>query len=430
MSTPATDIPVVGWRALLTSRPVRQSAVYAASGALSMGLGAIGKAVLAHALTPAQFGTFAFGLSFLTFTALFFEFGLFTPAARRIARSTGTEQAELVGAATAIFAPIGLLFCLAVFGLSFAVKPVFHVSAGGALRIVAPLSFAYALEIAALQIAQGADRVGAYSVATMFGQAAFVVALVVTAALTDMSATVALGLNTAGLLIGLSSFIRTVRPRFSSIVAHGNAIISDARDWGFQLYIGRVLSIGTYNMDVLMVAGFTNSKTVGFYVLAGTLAQASGLPIAGLGTALFAPLARAKKIEPRWLLTAWCLGGVGVVGTVVLAPLVIKVVFTAAYRPAVALALPLALAQAVRGVTSVYNSYLSAHGWGRELRNCGLILTASNLAFNFGLIPWFGAMGAAWASFAALLLNYGGHLYYYRRVAASDVGTRGTGGPP
>jgi O-antigen/teichoic acid export membrane protein len=355
---------------------------------------------------------------------------LFTPAARRIARSTGTEQAELVGAATAIFAPIGLLFCLAVFGLSFAVKPVFHVSAGGALRIVAPLSFAYALEIAALQIAQGADRVGAYSVATMFGQAAFVVALVVTAALTDMSATVALGLNTAGLLIGLSSFIRTVRPRFSSIVAHGNAIISDARDWGFQLYIGRVLSIGTYNMDVLMVAGFTNSKTVGFYVLAGTLAQASGLPIAGLGTALFAPLARAKKIEPRWLLTAWCLGGVGVVGTVVLAPLVIKVVFTAAYRPAVALALPLALAQAVRGVTSVYNSYLSAHGWGRELRNCGLILTASNLAFNFGLIPWFGAMGAAWASFAALLLNYGGHLYYYRRVAASDVGTRGTGGPP
>jgi O-antigen/teichoic acid export membrane protein len=175
-------------------------------------------------------------------------------------------------------------------------------------------------------------------------------------------------------------------------------------------------------MDVLMVAAFTNSKSVGFYVLAATLAQASGLPISGLGAALFAPLARSETIEARWLLTAWGLGAVGVVGTVLLAPLVIKVVFTAAYHPAVALALPLALAQAVRGVTSIYNSYLSAHGWGRELRNCGLILTASNLGFNFGFIPWFGAMGAAWASFAALLLNYGGHLYYYRRIPAGGVG--------
>jgi O-antigen/teichoic acid export membrane protein len=421
-----TDVPALGWKGLLTSRPVRQSAIYAASGALSMGLGAVGKAVLAHALTPAEFGTFAFGLSFLTFTALFFEFGLFTPAARRIARSTGTERAELVGSATAIFAPVGLFFCLSVFGLSFAVKPVFHISAGAALRSVAPLSFAYALEIAALQIAQGADRVGAYSVATMFGQAIFVVSLVAANALTDMSVTVALVLNTAGLLIGLASFVWRVRPRFSGVVAHANAIVSDAKAWGFQLYIGRVLSIGTYNVDVLMVAGFTNSKTVGFYVLAGTLAQAGGLPISGLGAALFAPLARAERIESRWLLASWCLGAIGVIGTVLLAPVVITVVFTNAYHPAVALALPLALAQAIRGVTAVYNSYLGAHGWGRELRNCGLILTGSNLAFNFGLIPSFGAMGAAWASFAALMLNYCGHLHYYRRVSTSATKALGS----
>jgi O-antigen/teichoic acid export membrane protein len=80
------------------------------------------------------------------------------------------------------------------------------------------------------------------------------------------------------------------------------------------------------------------------------------------------------------------------------------------------LVLPLALAAAVRGVTSLYNMYLGANARGRELRNVGSLLAGSNLALNFALIPTFGATGAAWASFGALIVNFAGHVFYYRRA--------------
>ena len=41
-----------------------------------------------------------------------------------------------------------------------------------------------------------------------------------------------------------------------------------------------------------------------------------------------------------------------------------------------------------------------------------------NLAFNFALIPRFGAKGAAWASLFALVANLIAHAVFYRRSFA------------
>ena len=62
--------------------------------------------------------------------------------------------------------------------------------------------------------------------------------------------------------------------------------------------------------------------------------------------------------------------------------------------------------------TGIYNSFLAAHGLGKELRNAGMALTVSNLILNVALIPQFGAAGAAWAS---LIVNLGAHIVGYRR---------------
>jgi O-antigen/teichoic acid export membrane protein len=85
------------------------------------------------------------------------------------------------------------------------------------------------------------------------------------------------------------------------------------------------------------------------------------------------------------------------------------------------LAIPLIIATAVRGVTTLYNTFMSAHARGRDVRNAALILVVSNLLFNFALIPPLGATGAAWASLFALLVNYVGYLSYYRRYVRGSV---------
>ena len=83
---------------------------------------------------------------------------------------------------------------------------------------------------------------------------------------------------------------------------------------------------------------------------------------------------------------------------------------------------PLALAQAFRGVTTIYNAFLAAHAVGRALRTAGAVLTASNLVLNLLLIPPYGATGAAWASVLALVANLAAHVFGYRRYLARDSG--------
>jgi O-antigen/teichoic acid export membrane protein len=150
----------------------------------------------------------------------------------------------------------------------------------------------------------------------------------------------------------------------------------------------------------------------------------SGLPVLGLATALFRPMARADEIQSRWLLAAACGGMVSAVAASILAGPFISIVFSQRYAQTAHLVLPLAFAEAVRGVRRVYNTFLSAHGRGRELRNAGLVLTVSNVVLNFGLIPPYGAEGAAWASLVALIANLVAHIFFYRRSvtrAADDA---------
>lgn len=144
-----------------------------------------------------------------------------------------------------------------------------------------------------------------------------------------------------------------------------------------------------------------------------------GIPLLGLAAALFPDMAKQDEIDRRWLVTAWAIGAAGVLVVVVLVPPLIGVVFSNKYDPVAPLTVPLVIATGVRGVTTLYNTYLSGHAGGREMRNTSVILTVSNLVFNFALIPPFGATGAAWASLLALLVNYVGYVYYYRRHVAA-----------
>jgi O-antigen/teichoic acid export membrane protein len=409
-----------GWRprvaGLNDSRMLAQGAGFAFSEATVAGLGAISTALVARDLSTRDFGSTTFAVSFLLFTALFFDFGLFLPAARLTAVQAAADRGRTVGAALVLYVPVGLLFSAAIFGLSFFVNGWFHVDAGYALRLIAPLALLYPFRTLATYLAQGVERLHVYSVTNVLGQLLYVVALaVLQLAHVKFTVSLVLQLRVASIAISTVIFVVWLSPVFRGAISLVPRFIEDARDYGFQVYTGAVLSMATYNMDVLMVGALTNARQVGYYSLAGSVAYMVGLPVYGVCKALFARLTSAPKIETRWLIFATMTGVAGAAAVSLLAYPVIPLVFSSRYRGAIALVLPLAFAEGVRGVTNVYNSFLSAHGRGRELRSAALVLTASNIVFNFALIPPFGALGAAWASFAALVLNLIAHVVLYRR---------------
>jgi O-antigen/teichoic acid export membrane protein len=355
----------------------------------------------------------------LSFAALFFEFGLFVPAARIAAVADERSRREVIGSALLVYLPVGVAFSATALVLSFWVDSWFHVEAGHALHVAAPVAIAAPFVFVLQQLAQGLDRLHVASVAAVLAQL-LVVALFAlwVGGGADLDPGRALVLRLLAFLI--AGFVCAVwlRPAFHAVGRWARELGQQARDWGFQLYVGRVLSIGTYNMDVLMLGLWTTPRSVGLYVLAGSLAIASGLPVLGLATALFARMAREPVIARRWLVLATAVGTACALGAWVLAEPAIRLFFSDRYVAAADLVLPLALAQLVRGVTGIFNTFLTAHGAGAALRNAGIVLTLSNVAFNFALIPPFGAQGAAWASLFALVANLVAHIVFYRRSYA------------
>jgi O-antigen/teichoic acid export membrane protein len=384
-------------------------------------VGAFTTALIARRLSNGAFGSYSFALSFLTFTAIFIEFGFFLPIGRRIAVAPADERRELVGFSLLVFVPVGITFSLVVFFLGFGVDSWFRVDTGAALRLIALLAAVYPFRQVALILAQGCDRLHLYSVTALGGQLLFAAALLVFSG-SGLTVSRALTFYIGAFAVALTAFAVYLRPVFAGVRHHVQNLWIDVKTFGFNVYVGRVLSCATYNMDVLMLGALTNARSVGYYALAGSLAAASALPVFGVATALFAKFATTDRIDRGWLVFAWTAGIACTTIAWVAGGPFIRTVFGTRYGPAAALVLPLALASNVRSVTSVYNTFLSATGCGRELRNTGIVLTVSNLVFNFGLIPPFGAKGAAWASLLALAANLGSHLFYYRRVIAKSSG--------
>jgi O-antigen/teichoic acid export membrane protein len=397
------------------SRTSLQAGIFTVANVLVGLLAIVSTAILAQNLTASEFGSYAFALSFLLFVSLIFEFGLFTPAARLTAVADRTTQRDIVGAALVAYIPVGAAFCLTVFALSFGVDHWFHVEAGAALRVAAPAAIAIPFTLIVQQLAQGVDRLHISSISAIIMQLVLVGLLALTVVAGEsLHITTAVLLRCASVAAGGAAAALWLRPTFHAVVKWVAELVRQGRAYGFQMYIGRLLSIGTYNMDVLMLGGFANSRSVGFYTIAGSLAAASGLPVTGIATALFARMARTSEMQARWVIVPTCVGAVSALGVWALASPFIGLAFSDRYASAARLVLPLGLAQAVRGVTTVYNTFLSAHGRGRELRNAGLVLTVCNLVLNFVLIPPFGAMGAAWASLFALVANLIAHVAFYR----------------
>ena len=405
------------YRSALTSRAAGQSFAYLVSTIVVFSAGAITSAVLARSLTISEFGSYSADTSYLIFLALFFEFGLFLPAARAAANGTRDEAQKVFGAALVALVPIVLSYLVLIYGLSLYIDTWFNIRAADALRLAAPLAIAFPLQFLTYQMAQGMDRLHLYSLTSAAGSVLFAALLGVGFAVeAQFSLVWTLVASFSTLLLSQLWLIVRLRPQFGKgMRARVAVLVHGARSYGFEVYVGRVLAIGTYRIDVLMVAALAGAQSVAFYSLASAIATVVALPGMALGAALFPRMTQLSAMPREWLLVTWFAALVGSVAAAAFGRPLVTALFSARYLSAADLLIPLAMAEGLRSVTALYTSFQSAHGRGKDLRKAASYLTASNLVFNIGLIPRFGAAGAAWASLLALLVNLIAHMTYYRR---------------
>jgi O-antigen/teichoic acid export membrane protein len=410
---------------LLRNDAGRQTVLLYGAQLLSMALNFGFTVIVGRAMTQEDFGVYSFCVaSVLLFLSYLFEFGVFSAGGRLLAIAPGREEERrLLGALCIAGLGIGALFSL-VIAASGPVVEVFldqsgHADASvtGTLLAAASLAAAIPLQQLAEQACQGTNRIGALAalrLALPIASISIVSALY--AATGTLTPAPAICAYLGGNLVAACVVLAMLKPSFSLRRDDFDRIRAAVREYGFDLYAGRVVGMMSTRLDQLLIPFFVGPRRWGAYRIAQQVSEPVASVARTLATTRFKAFANAREVPvafERWNMAivgaaAAALAGVGW--------FVFEIVFPNKYRNALPLFVPFAFATFFAGLLQPYNMFLTAHGRGRSLRNISLALGVLNLAGLYAFTRRYGLAGAAWFAVAAMAFNFALHLYYYRKL--------------
>lgn len=383
---------------------------------LAMFGGFFASIIQARWMEPAEMGRFAFCLSIVLVTSLFFEFGISSAGARVLALARDArEQRQALGALALMTCVISLAFAVFIAAAATAIDSVFDKDVRWLFIGTAALAFFLPFQLLIEQSCQGLNQIRRLSVFQLLMSGSYLVALIVLVALGRLNAGTALGAYLAGAGVATTWTLARMHPSFSGASRFVKLTLKETRGYGFNLYLARISGVASSRSDQLAIGYFIPGTSVlGIYAIA----QKFSNPIAMMGRSLavtrFRTFARLTSVPAR--ITKWNAVALvcAAVGLVLFGPFVLKHAFPK-YSEAAPLLIPFATMNLFVGLFQPYNVFLASHGRGVELRNIVLIVGVATIAALLVAVPRFGIAGAAWTCAASMALDYILHVYYYRQ---------------
>lgn len=430
------------WTASLRSRlggdTGRQTIVLYGAQLASMALNFAFTIVVGRAMSQDDFGVFAFCVfSIVVFTGFLFEFGVFSAGARLLAIAPDRDaERHLLGALGAVGLAIAAAFAGTVALLGPAVDAALSVFGYPDTRVapilvtVAPLAAGVPLQFLVEQACLGTNRIGALAALRLALPVASISLVAGLAATTGgVSARGGVAAYLGAQLASAVAIGLWLRPSFAVRRADLARIGTAVREFGFDMYLGRVVSMMSVRLDQLLIPSFVGPKRFGAYSIAQRISE----PVSGLARALATTRFKAFATEPevnrglvRWNLALLAAGSTALA---TLGPWLIVLAFPGKFHNALPLLLPFALAALFAGLLQPYNMFLTARGAGRSLRDIAIVVGALNLVGLFVFTRRYGLAGAAWFAVASMAANFVLHLYAYRRCLRQSGASDAAGAP-
>lgn len=196
--------------------------------------------------------------------------------------------------------------------------------------------------------------------------------------------------------LGLRSRARPLRPNLR--------VAREAIPFSAKVHLSNVSGFLLERQDVLLLALIAGAHAVGLYSVGVSLAELtwyvpSALSVAIMARASQMPEASGVEYVTQTTRVALLIMAVTVVGTLLLAPFVIPLVYGSAFAPAAYACFALLPGIVIDGVTRILWSYQTVRGRVYWLQALGA--TALNVALVLLLAPRFGPVGAGLASTVA-----------------------------
>ncbi len=236
-----------------------------------------------------------------------------------------------------------------------------------------------------------------------------------------------LGAPVAVVVGGLAAALLLVRglPGLGVDLRHavGARPVADLLRRGRRLTVFTLLGLVLYNIDLLMLRVLGGEEAAGHYAAAYVLISfCANLMIAYAHTVLPAlagtapPTAATAATYGTALVTALAVTMPVAAGGVLVAPLVIGLLFGAAYAPAAMALQVLVLAVPIGGLREVAVASLIARHREDALLRVNIVATVVNVSLNLVVIPRYGLVGAAWATVASEVVRLGMAFVAARRL--------------
>jgi len=406
------------YQRLLRKETTRQTGMLFSAQTAAMFAGFCASVIQARWMEPAEMGRFAFCLTIIVVTSLFFEFGISSAGARVLALAQDREaERQALGALVLVTIAISIAFSLFIALGATPIDIFFHKDVRWLLVASAALAFFQPFQLFIEQSCTGLNQIRRLSMFQLLLSGSYLAGLVLLVATQRLSAGTALGAYLVGVGIASIWALARLRPSFSGASHYVKLTLKETRGYGLNLYLARISGMASSRSDQLAIGYFlTDAAPLGMYAVA----QKFSNPIAMMGRALattrFRAFAKLPRVPSR--IIKWNAAGViaAATGLVVLGPIVLKLIFPK-YAEAAPLLIPFAAMNAFVGLFQPYNVFLGSHGRGAELRNIVLIVVVLTIAALILAVPRFGIAGAAWTGAVSMALDYVLHLYYYRKFA-------------
>ncbi len=403
-------------RGLARSPLARQTLWYFFAQIANGALGLAVMTVLTRGLAVGDFGAYSLVVTVLTFTALFFDFGVAASAGRLLATATG-EQAQRARAGAMLTGALGLglLFGAALALASAVADPLLGSGIGSLLLFAAPFAVVLPIQEMILMICQGAGRIGLLSMMTVLPRLLLLPALAGLAYWSGLTPFSALLVTMLATVFAAAVITAVLRPSLHGLRAQLGELRREVREFGRKTYAGRVVDSLTTGVDRMLIARWHGLEPVGYYSVAYTMAQ----PIAMMSRAVAGSSYRrfaGEDFIPRRVLVLnaiWCAAAAALLAG--LGMLLVPLLFTGRYLPALPVLPLLAAATALAGINAVFHSFFNAQRQGRTMRFLSISTSGLNVLANLALVPFLSMTGAGLALCASTGLNLVLNLYFYRR---------------
>ena len=375
--------------------------------------------IITRTLGPDEYALMKLFLTITNFVILFFNFGFsYTVGVLLASCASHDEQRRLIGTSLVISFIIGLGYALFLLQFSYYTDQVFDTSIGKFLRLVIPFFIFYPVNHLVQQVGMGTNRIDSmiYGKSIPFIIRTLVIVILwISGKLTLVSL---IYIEAVLTIIPAIILLRIFRPSFSDFVSTAKNIFRKNREVGFQIYLANVTAQSTYQLDGIMIPIFADTIQLGYYYLANVFAETMISFSVALSNSKYHDFAKNQRISLRVQLVNFGVMGIGAAATILLGKMILRVVAGAEFKVPFDLILPIGLLGFVHGAYQPYFNFLNAKGKGKEIRNAGFITAGINVVGNVLLIPFWGAIGAAWASVLSRGTGLIVFAYYYRRETA------------